>query len=137
MTKKLDDLYFGVTVWDFNSKGPEAINLFGSCRVLASVASYAKMSKEERKKLDDPLRYCFGDTWGRVEWEFAFGSPFPKDFSELQKLSVYEAFVEPNRKYLMSLVESVSEEEGKAYLREYYRPFRERLKRARAEKKAN
>lgn len=115
--QKLDDLYFGVCTVDFNSKQIRSWNLFDNLRIKWSVACYVTMSEQERKSLTDPFRFCFGDVWGRVEYEMIVGDMFG-DIKDMQKTDVYSLFCEPNRAYLMSLVDSVSENSAKTYMRE-------------------
>lgn len=114
--KKLEDLYFGVMVFDFNHQKMEKMNLFQSTRVLRSVAMYR--AERDRLEIVDPLRWCFGDTYGRVQWEVGIGYPFEVDVSKYEKKSIYELYVEPNRDLLMDIVNSASVASCKKYLRE-------------------
>ena len=122
--QKLDDLYFGVCTVDFNSKKIRSWNLFDNLRIKWSVACYVTMSEQERKSLTDPFRFCFGDVWGRVQYEMQVAEMFAKNENDWQKTDVYTLFCEPNKDYLMSLVDSVSVNSAK----EYIRAERKRLK---------
>lgn len=117
MSKQLKDLYFGVMVYDFNERRLKKVNLFQSRRVLRSVATY-RTNGSKGREIEDPLKYCFGDTYGRIEWEVGIGYPFEEDLKKYEKKSVYELYVEPNRGLLMDMVESVSVASCKRYLKE-------------------
>lgn len=110
---KLDDLYFGIKRDDFNTKEMNTENLFKSLRVLSSIAIW-KTLPEERKAEMDALSFCFGDTRARVEYEFQIGSLW-KDKAE--KRDVYWLFVEPNRDYLLSLIDKVDVKDCKRFLK--------------------
>lgn len=114
--RQLKDLYFGVMVFGFNRQKMEKRNLFQSSRVLRSVAMYR--AERDRLEISDPLRWCFGDTHGRVQWEVGIGSPFEEDASKYEKKSIYELYVEPNRALLMDIVNSASVASCKKYLKE-------------------
>lgn len=116
----IKDLYFGCMNYDFNQKKMVKRNLFGSMRVLHSIAVY-KIKQEE---LEDnawlesrfnPLRFCFGDLWGHVEYEMQVGGAFQE---ETEKLSLWDMYVEPNGKLLMDMVNSVSIESCERWLKE-------------------
>lgn len=118
---KIDDLYFGIVLIDFNTKQLKKQNLFGSLRIQRSIATYIYL--KNRKKLEkegfDPLQFCFGDTRGRCEYETLFHvSEFPdKDDDKIIKTDVYEMYVKPNADYLMSLVNQISESEAEKWLK--------------------
>ena len=118
----IKDLYFGCLNYDFNTKKMEPFNLFRSLRVLRSIAIY-RTRKDELEKDTwlgefDPLRFCFGDLWGHVEYEMAVGGLFD---DEPEKLSLWDLYVKPNAEYLMSLVDSVSVESCERWLEEHKR----------------
>lgn len=119
----LEDLYFGCLNYNFNNGKMEPFNLFGSLRVLHSIAIY-RIRKEELENDTwlgdnfDPLRFCFGDLRGHVEYEMQVGGAFE---DETNKLSLYEMYVEPNAEYLMNLVNSVSIESCEKWLEEHKR----------------
>lgn len=100
---KIDDLYFGVKLYDPNANAFKTWNIFNSSRVRWDCASYVKYAKEEG--VIDPLRYCFGSLWGRVQYEFMVAPVFTDD---VNKVDIYQMYIEPNRDYLMSLVDSIS-----------------------------
>lgn len=130
MSKKvsLDSLYFGVKLLPlcYSSKSErnelKTYNLFDFYGVKWSVAKYVSMTPEERKLLSsEPYMFCFGDVWGRTEYEFIINSwPYSDDdkISDGIKVDTFQMYVEPNAEYLMSLVNSVSVSSAKAYLRE-------------------
>lgn len=123
----IEDLYFGITLHDFNSRSFRHANLFGSVRVLSSVASYVLMSPERRKQLElsDPTRllsYLFGDTRGRVQYEFVCSDFPPSDDPESrteEKLDTYFLYVLPNADYLLDLVSRVSKASARRWDKEY------------------
>lgn len=114
---KIDDLYFGVKRWDFNHKTFITANLFDSYRVLHSVARWKTMSASTRKQIDDPIRFCFGDTWGRVEWEFGI-SPVFEDVDPI-KVDVFQMYVQTNADLLMKMVNEVSVASARNWLKKY------------------
>ena len=126
----IEHLYFGITLYDFNSRSFKHSNLFGSIRVLSSVAAYTLMTEERRHELelDDPsdpsrlLSYLFGDTRGRVEYEFVCSdfppSPDPERRCE-EKLDTYFLYVLPNADYLLDLVSRVSKSSARRWDSEY------------------
>ena len=117
---KLTDLYFGYKNYAMSytsEKGRDVVthNLFGSTRVLRSVAMWVEMPEEEKKKRD-ALSWCFIDVRGRAEYEFVM-SPWVGE-GESQKVDIWTMYVEPNRELLLDLVSRVSVSSAKAYLRE-------------------
>lgn len=124
---KLDDLYFGVVInpmsyTSFKDRnGLVEYNLFDSSRVKWSVATYVKMTAKQKAEINDPLAFCFGDTWGRTEWEFIV-CPWPyrdEDTIDLvgKKVDVYTMYVKPNAELLMNLVNRVTKTSAKEYLK--------------------
>lgn len=118
---KLLDLKFPVKVWDFNAGKIKDYNLFSSLRVLSSIAIWRTMPEEQREeRVSDPVAFCFGDTWGRIEWEFSIdkdgnmGSPFQEDG---MKTDVFSHYVLPNEGKLMKMVNSVSENSCRLFLK--------------------
>ena len=63
----------------------------------------------------DPLGFCFGDLRGHVEYEMQVGGVFQDKTS---KLSLWDMYVVPNADLLMSMVNSVSVESCKEWLKE-------------------
>ena len=126
----IEHLYFGITLFDFNSRSFKHANLFGSIRVLSSIASYVLMTQKRRQelKLDDTsdtsrlLSYLFGDTRGRVQYEFVCSdfppSPDPERRCE-EKLDTYFLYVLPNADYLLDLVSRVSKSSARRWDNEY------------------
>lgn len=122
--KKLDleKAYFGIVLWDFNEDKPKVCNLFGSIRVLTSIASWRLMDTTEtgRKNKEyikkntslDGLSYCFSDVRGRVQYEMlvsdVFGDGSAKGNHNVEKLDTWFLYVEPNRELLMNMVERMS-----------------------------
>ena len=131
MEKKINinKLYFGVKLFpmSYRSKSErdklKTYNLFDFGRVKWSVARYVTMTDKERKSLmSDPVHFCFGDVWSRTEFEFiACPLPYTDEMTISNsgvKVDTYEMYVEPNKDYLMSLVNRVSPTSARMYLRE-------------------
>lgn len=134
---KLNDLYFGIKLYPLSYSSKDKLkelttyNLFDFGRVKWSVAKYVTMSEEEKKALltRDPLLFCFGDVWSRCEYEFVvcpWGGLDENDkVSDVGiKVDTYEMYVKPNAKLLMDMVNSVTVNSA----REYLRKDRKRLK---------
>lgn len=130
--KKLTDLEFYVPVWTFNNKR-EYRNIFHSYDVLRSVALYRKGEYDKFQKLQEgepkglfrtPLEqwafYCFGSMWSRVQWEFCFGDPFEKQDGtwDGEKTDAFTVFILPNAKLLKQMIDEVSLNSCKEWLRE-------------------
>ena len=119
MKQRIDDLYFGIRRMDFNTDTLVIENLFQSTRVCRSIATWATLP-EEIKRQYDVIHFCFGDTRGRVEYEF-LARPMivkePENPANWHKVDVYKMYVEPNADYLRSLVEQIDEKEGKRWLK--------------------
>lgn len=109
----IEDLYFGCMVYDFNSKSLVPFNLFQSGRVLHSIAVYRTRPE---LGVEDPLRFCFGDLWGHVEYEMEVGGMFQDKY---EKMSLWDMYVKPNSEYLLSLVNSVSVTSCERWLKDY------------------
>lgn len=116
----IKDLYFGCMNYDFNRKEIVQYNLFGSMRVLRSIAIY-RTRKDELENDDwyrdgfDPLRFCFGDLDGHVEYEMQVGGAFE---DETKKMSLWDMYVVPNADLLLSMVNNVSIESCERWLEE-------------------
>lgn len=124
---KLRDLSFKVFMVDLN--GSHHYDIFGSYRVLESIAMYVLWSPEERKKHihSSPLRWCFGDLDGNANYEFMMNAwPYGNDdkISDGEKVSLYRLCVEPNEEFLMDLVARVSKTSARQFLREERRRYK-------------
>ena len=115
---KLENLYFGIRRYNFNTKELEIDNLFASTRVLRSIAVYLSMDDKERSQIGDPLSFCFGDTRWRVQYEFLVREMF-SDSDKWEKVDTWTMYVEPNAEYLMKLVNSVDKSDAERWLKEY------------------
>lgn len=116
----IDSLYFGYRNYAMSyTRGEErkieTRNLFGSTRVLRSVAIWVLMPEKEKKEYD-ALSWCFGDVKGRAEYEFMM-SPWVGGGEE-QKVDIYKMYVEPNRELLLDLISRVTPNSAREYLRE-------------------
>ena len=138
MEKKLNinKLYFGVKLYPVlcrdksELKELDTFNLFDLSRVKWSVARYVTMTEKEKKSLlSDPLHFCFGDTWGRCEYEFVvcpWGGLDEND-KVLEvgiKVDTFEMYVKPNADLLMDMVNRVSISSAKEYLRDERKKFK-------------
>lgn len=133
---KLEDLYFGVVLYEFSWSGKDkqqlkTYNLFDSLRVLRSVAMWVVETNKDSKfaKEHDFLRWCFRDVSGRAEWEFVVcpwgGLKNDDKVVEVgEKVDTYRMYVKPNAKYLRELVNSVSVSSAKKFLTEERRRYR-------------
>ena len=114
---KISDLFFGIRRMDFNTNSLVIENLFQSLRVQHSIAVWA--ANPELHDQYDLISFCFGDTRGRVEYEF-LARPMivkkPEDPANWHKVDTYKMYVEPNADYLRSLVEQIDKKEGKRWL---------------------
>lgn len=125
---KLDELYFGVKLhplsWGSRNERNQlkTYNLFDLSRVKESIAIYRTMGPEAKEELMSPLHFCFGDVRGRTEYEFiACPWPYSNDEKVVDngiKVDTFTLYVEPNKDYLMSLVDQVDEKDCKKYLAE-------------------
>lgn len=124
---KLDDLYFGIVMNPMSytkysdRNNLTTYNIFDSYRVKWSVATYVAMTAKQKAQVSDPLTFCFGDTWGRTEWEFIV-CPWPykdEDTIDLvgRKVDVFNMYVKPNAELLMDLVNRVTKTSAKAWLK--------------------
>lgn len=125
---KIDDLFFGVVMYQMGYTSEEkqqleTYNLFDFGRVKHSVAIYVTMPPERKKKIENPLSFCFGDTWGRCQFEFV-ACPWGELDEDAKvaevgtKVDIYRMYVKPNAELLMDLVSRVSLHSARTYLRE-------------------
>lgn len=131
---QLDELYFGIKLPPLSWKNRaewerlETYNLFDCSRIKQSIAIYKTMGDEQRRELSSPLNFCFGDVWGRCEYEMVI-CPWPIGNDETVsecgiKVDLFEMYVKPNKDYLMKLVDSVDEKDCKRYLKELRKLYR-------------
>ena len=108
MEKDLEKAYFGIILHDFNTNKFKEANLFGSIRVLRSVAMLRtqKYFKDKYKTVDDVISFCFCDVRGRVEYEFGIVPVFKEE--EARKVDTYTMYVLPNKKLLYDMVMNFS-----------------------------
>lgn len=115
---KIDDLEFNVMIQDGNWTRGQRIklrkfNVFHSTRVMRSVAMWVagKVPKDR-----DFLHWCFGDLAYRTEYEVVVSSWPPVENSE-DKFDVYTLYIEPNAKLLREMVDKVSVNSAKNWLK--------------------
>ena len=127
----LEKAHFGIKMWDMNSGEFRDANLFGSCRVLDSIAilKTRKYVKDRYKDVDDVISFCFGDTRGRVEYEMGISEVFSDD---VRKTDVYTMYVQPNKNLLYDMVQQISVASCKRWMKKstrLSRPVRSTQKR--------
>lgn len=108
---KLNDAYFGIKL----IRGGKLVdaNLFGSIRVLDSIACWKLMPKSTKRTLSsDLIHFCFGDTRGRYEYEMMVE---PLIGGEPQKVDIFQMYVLPNAKLLENIVKSISVSSAREY----------------------
>lgn len=123
---KITDLYFGYRNYSMsysskNGRQVETSNLFGSARVLRSVALWVLMPEEEKRK-HDALSWCFMDVRGRAEYEFMM-SPWAGGGEE-QKVDIWTMYVVPNGELLVDLISRVTPNSARVYLREERKKYK-------------
>lgn len=121
MEKDLEKAYFGVVMHDFNSDEFVHKNLFGSIRVLTSIATIRLRPclQDKLKSVDETVKFCFFDTHGRVEYEMGL-IPMVGN-KEPEKVDVYYMYVEGNKKLLYDMVMNFSKASCKRVLAKYKR----------------
>lgn len=122
---KITELYFSCKCYDFPSNKLKTYNIFGYDRVLYAIATYKlkgytplKKNLTAREYRDSLFKFIFGDFWGRAEWEFCV-CPVSSDSTQIQKVDVFEMYLEPNNGFLLSLVDQVSVSSCREWLRDY------------------
>lgn len=129
----INDLDFGVMLQPMNytkyenKTKLEQHNLFGSSRVLESVARWVLMNDIERKKYDF-LKWCFFDVCARVEYEFIVCPwPFKENVTVSDcgvKVDTWTMYVVPNAELLRELVDRVTPTSAERYLKERRKLYR-------------
>lgn len=125
----IDKAYFGIKLFSLSysskeNRKLETYNLFDFANVKWSVARYITMTEEEKKYLlSEPLHFCFGDVWGRCQYEYII-RPMVSTEDDEMKIDVFQMYVEPNAEYLMKIVNSISVNSAKEYLKEERRKRR-------------
>lgn len=121
MENDLEKAYFGIRMYDFNSNEFDCENLFGSVRVLLSIA-LIRTRKDliaKYKDIDDVIMFCFGDTKSRVEYEMGICPVFRDE--DFEKVDVYYMYVEPNKRLLYDMVMNFSVASCRRVLKKYKR----------------
>lgn len=120
----LEKAKFCVPKWDFNRHTVEPFNIFEDIRILLSVASFKTglfdllyPSEEERK--EHWLRWCFGDTWGRVQYNLLISDPVPAEGDKPEEVHIFDCFIKPNEELLFALVESISTKSCEQWLEQH------------------
>lgn len=111
---KVDDLYFGIAMLDWNTDEIVYRNLFDLADVKECVATWARLGDKERLGLA-PLGFCFGGVQSRAEYEMVV-----HDLGNTRrehKTDIYKMFVIPNQAYLLRLVFNITPREGKRWLK--------------------
>lgn len=120
----LDRVYFGIKLFDDAQDFPETVNLFEIPKVKWSVARYVAMDEMSRKEFaKDPLAFCFFELCGASGYEYLI-QPVLGDKKEC-KISVYDLYIKPNEHLLMKIVNSISVNSARDFLREERKRYRE------------
>lgn len=123
----INDLYFGIRMPQMSYSSSrekntlKTYNLFDFSRVKFSVARWRTMNDEDKKLITNPLGFCFGDTWGRTEFEWVVNTWPYKDDEKVEngeKVDVFQMYVEPNADLLMNMVNHVTTTSAKKYIAE-------------------
>lgn len=108
MRTNINDLYYGICNMDFNTGKMVNHNIFDYYRVKRAVADWVMMSDERKSEIEDPIKFCFGDTWSRCDFEWIVFPWPPREGGKGQKVDVYGMYIEPNRALLMDMLDNVS-----------------------------
>lgn len=117
----LEKLWFGVYIWDCNTDKPKCINLFGSIRVLYSVACWVLMNDKQRRRINSQLGFCFGDTRARVEYEMLVSDLSDNPNRNIEKMDVWTLYVAPNEGLLLDMVNHVTKASARRVKKKYAR----------------
>lgn len=122
----INDAYFGVVTrklsWNNEKErnSVQASNLFDFYRVKRSVAIWK--TRPELAEDHDLIPFCFFDVCGRCEFEFIVCPwPYADDDTIANsgvKVDVYEMYVKPNADILTDIVNSISVESARKWLKE-------------------
>lgn len=116
---KINNLYFGYVQFDPNTGRLTRHNLFGDYRVMRNVARWVTLGEHRDTLSSDLLHFCFFETCGRAEYEFVIKPWTGK--GEEQKVDIWTMYVMPNRMLLEDMVNSVSVNSARAWLKEQKR----------------
>ena len=123
MRKKISDLKFYISYWDFNKKELKVANLFELSVVRYGVARYVlEMAKDEPSEwaINDRCLYVFHDLWSRCEWELAVcGIVDVDDDENWRKVDMVSLFIRPNEELLFDMIDEISVNEARRCIREY------------------
>lgn len=115
---KITDLYFGIKRYDLSTRRLATTNLFNCRDVLLGVALY-KLGKGGESCNRNSFEFIFSGTRGAVEYEFYVSDPMLNGDKEYKLESVYSMYAEPNKRYLMELINSVSKASCARWLKEW------------------
>lgn len=126
--KKLKDLYYGIYIWDEDNQDRKLINVFSIIPVRDSVALYkvGRLNKvfnpTSGNTLEQWTRWCFESLHWRAQWEVGFGAPFLRNGKwSGHKTDVYTLYIEPNAALLKQMVDEVSVNSCKQWIKEHKR----------------
>lgn len=120
---KITDLYFGAKRMDFNTDKLVTFNIFNHTGVLESVARYVTKKDTDayyKNKTDDEILFIlFCDYWSRCEYEFLVTPWASADDNKKEvKVDVFEMFIKPNKRVLLDMVNQVTVNSARTWLRE-------------------
>lgn len=114
---KIDELYFGITMLDWNTDKIVHRNLFDLADIRRSVAKWATLSENEKMVQGyNPLSFCFGGVRGRAEYEMIVHD-LNISCRMNHKVDIYQMFVIPNQVQLLDLVLDITPREGRKWLK--------------------
>lgn len=120
MNKRIEELQFFISYWDFNKKKLVTANVFEMPFIGRRVAKYVlEMTKDEPCDwaLENKCLYVFSDLWSRCEWELAVSDIVSTD--DWQKVDMVGLFIKPNEELIFNMIKEIKPSEAKRYLKEY------------------
>lgn len=117
---KLSDAHFGVVMVQYGSQEMTEVNIFDFGSIKWAVANY--IAYPEKRLPGDWLSHCFFDCRGKCEFEFLLMGRDGR--GEPKKVDIWTMYIEPNRRVLYDIVQSIS----KTSCLQYIRAERKRLK---------
>ena len=114
---KIDEAYFGVMLPEHSgpTKGNTRLrlyNIFDHQDVRRAISIY----KTGDIMIDDPLFFCFAGFWKRSQYEYRISDGFRTPI----KIDVYDLYIEPNKEYLLKIIDLIDKKDCKKWLKEHY-----------------
>lgn len=115
MSYQIGDLKFNVTIVS-GKNVIRTFNVFDHFGVKRAICEYKL--HPERTPMANLCVYLFGDYWARSEYEMQVGGLFTV---KTIKMDIYRLFIEPNFPLLKEMVDKVSANSCKKWLKEHKR----------------